>query len=105
MSARTPLGWCKLVSCQIANDKNGQRLGGFSVAKTVVAADHLEWIILQELRKCADCPAGLSLAVVPDKRSWRIVVQKSGLSRAKLAFLRKLLETERRLQSKYALSG
>jgi hypothetical protein len=75
------------------------------MAKKIVNSVDLEWIVLQEARKCADCPIGFVVAVVSDKGGWRIALQRQSLSRVKPGFLRKVFEIERRLKSEYAVSA
>ena len=73
------------------------------MVKARISSVDLSWMILEQLREYGNCPRGLSLAVVPDRRDgWRAVVairQKSGADR----LAKRLADVQKKLRTIYAL--
>jgi hypothetical protein len=76
------------------------------MARKLIDACELSWIVIQTLREKSQFPEHIALAVVPDRRrGWRVVLPKETGRDTSLARFTKDIEVlEKKLRERYALT-
>jgi hypothetical protein len=56
-------------------------VGGICLAKKKISSPDLAWIFVERLKAFKDCPTGIVVAIVPDRKSgWLAILSKRGSS-------------------------
>jgi hypothetical protein len=76
------------------------------MARKLVSACELSWIVIQNLREKSQFPERIALAVVPDsRRGWRVVLPKETGRDTSTARFTKVIEVlEKKLRERYVLT-
>ena len=75
------------------------------MVKKPVAGHELGWLLLEALKETGRVPIGLTLAVVPDRRTgWRAVVASLSQRFVTASVAKRLAKVEQQLQSRYVLA-
>ncbi|MGY0575938.1 hypothetical protein ACTGJ9_036995 [Bradyrhizobium sp. RDM12] len=73
------------------------------MAKKIVSATDLAWIVLEELMKEGVRPQGLG--IIPDRNSWSVVIETRGRKNLQKGDLKRIAAVEKRLRSIYGLAN
>jgi hypothetical protein len=71
--------------------------------KRKVSSSELAWIFVERLREFRDCPAAVTVAIVPDQHSGWVAVTNKPDGRTKSIPLERFEEVERSLRRAYQL--
>jgi hypothetical protein len=76
------------------------------MARKLIAACDLSWIVIETLRERSQFPLHVALAVVPDsRRGWRVVLPKeTGRDTSAARFKKDIEVVEKKLRGQYALA-